>query len=319
MKKFSIIFSGQGFYNPNILKKLIKKNSIIKETFHEASDLLQYDILKKIFNNNYQSKKNQLDLQYFIVISSVAIFRMWLKKSSYLFPNFMAGHSIGQYSALICNNSITFKDGLKIIKIRNKIIKSNIKKISFLTYVIIGLELIVIKKICLYISKNKTKIFVSCINSNTQTVVTGHSQAVLKANHIFKKYGATHIIKLPIYFSMHCMLMKKISKVFSHKLKKINIKKGNCSIIENVNASLLLSPRSIYSAIVKQFYRPVKWNKIIEKLIANKIKYCVEINLNNSLRNLNFQYRRKIKILSIQSRSQIISTINIIKNNEKKK
>ena len=167
MKKFAIIFSGQGLYNPNILFSLLKKYPIIKRTFQEASDFLKYDILKKILHDYYPNKKNQLEFQYFILISSVAMFRMWLQQSSNILPNVMAGHSIGQYSALICNNSIKFIDGLKILKTRDKIIKSKKKNKKYLTYVIIGLRLKIIKKICLYVSGYNKKVFVSMTNSVT--------------------------------------------------------------------------------------------------------------------------------------------------------
>ncbi|AEH39810.1 malonyl CoA-acyl carrier protein transacylase [Buchnera aphidicola (Cinara tujafilina)] len=307
-----MIFSGQGLYNLHILQLLMKKYSLIKQTFYEASEFLKYDILKKIFNVNYPNQKYQLDFQYLLLISSVALFRLWLQESLYIYPDIIAGHSLGQYSALICNNSIKFIDGLKILKIRNQIIQSNIKNISFLTYAIIGLKLETIKKICLYVSKNQSKVFVSCINSDIQIVITGHDQAVLKARTLCKKYGAIYTIKLPIYISMHCNLMRKISKIFSYNLNDIKISLGKCSIIENVNASFLLSRRDIYSAIIKQFYRPVKWNKIIKKIKSNNIQYCIEINLKNSLRNICI-LSKNIKILSINSPNSLISTIDIIK------
>lgn len=318
MKKFAIIFSGQGLYYPNILNKLIKKYKIFKKTFYEVSEFLKYDLLKEIFIKKKYNLQYQLNIQYLILTSSVAMFRMWLQQSSNMLPNIMAGHSIGQYSALICNNSIKFFDVLKIIKIRNNIIKEKTKNQNFLTYVILGLSLKIIKKICKYVSNKKEKAYISCINSEDQIVITGHYNVILKANIICKKYGAIHTIKLPIKISMHCILMKKISKIFSSSLKKIKISTGICPIIDNVDVSYINSPKDIYVALLKQFYRPVQWNKTIKKIIKNKINFCIEISLNNILKNLN-THKKKLTIFSINSVKNLFFTINKIQNEEKKK
>ncbi|WP_154061187.1 hypothetical protein [Buchnera aphidicola] len=156
MKKFSVIFPGYGLYNIEFLKSFLKKYHIVRKTFKKASDILNYNI----YNNFFKKKNNFIfhnkNIYLLTFISSVAIYRV-LEKEINIKPNIISGHSIGQYSALVCNKNILFEEAINIIKIRNKIMLEAVKNTRVLTLVVIGLNYNLIKKTCLLLSTKKKK------------------------------------------------------------------------------------------------------------------------------------------------------------------
>ncbi|VFP85958.1 Malonyl CoA-acyl carrier protein transacylase [Buchnera aphidicola (Cinara pseudotaxifoliae)] len=310
MKKISLIFPGYGLSNIDCLKLFFKKYTIIRKTFEEASDILH----ENIYNNCLKNKNNSLYLRkkihLLIFISSVAIYKL-LNQHTHMKPSILAGHSLGQYSALVCNNNILFQEALKIIQIRHKIMLLAIKDTRILTLVIIGLNYTLIKEICSLIS-NKKKVFVSIINSNTQVVITGHYSAVYTAGQIFKKQLYVKVIQLPIPIASHCILMKNYTKKFSSSLKKIKIFKGKYPIIDTYHATILTSEEDIYVSLLKQIYKIVHWKQCIAKIISMNIDIFIEIGLGQVLTNLNKEYR-KVSSYSTNNNQKLLSIINILK------
>ncbi|VFP88398.1 Malonyl CoA-acyl carrier protein transacylase [Buchnera aphidicola (Cinara piceae)] len=310
MKKFSVIFPGYGLYNIEFLKKFIKKYSIIQQTFKEASDIVNYNIENYFFKkkNNFTFYNKNIYLLTFI--SSVAIYRL-LEKEINIQPNIISGHSIGQYSALVCNKNILFKEAIKIIKIRNKIMLKAVQNIRILTLVIIGLNYNIIKKICSLISTKK-KIFISIINSKKQIVITGNYSEVYTAGLIFKKKFYAKIIRLPMLIASHCLLMKNYQKEFSYYLKKIKIFTGKNPIISNHNAKIMFSKKKIYSSLTKQIYKKVQWYKSIKKIISMGIDIFIEVGPGEILTNLNKE-NKNISSYSTNSYKKLLLVMDIIK------
>ncbi|MGI4816852.1 MAG: ACP S-malonyltransferase [Janthinobacterium lividum] len=310
MKKISLIFPGYGLSNIDCLKLFFKKHTIIRKTFEEASDILH----ENIYNNCLKKKNNSLYLQknmhLLIFISSIAIYKL-LNQKIHIKPSIFAGHSLGQYSALVCNNNILFQEALKIINIRHKIMLLAVKDIRVLTLVIIGLNYILIKKTCSLIS-NKKKVFISIINSKTQVVITGHYSAVYTAGQIFKKQLHVKVIRLPIPITSHCALMKNYKKKFSKSLRKIKISKGKYPIIGNYRSKILTSKKDIYVSLLKQIYKKVHWRQCVVKIISMGISIFIEVGLGQVLTNLNKEYH-KISSYSTNNNQKLSSIIDIIK------
>ncbi|VFP83710.1 ACP S-malonyltransferase [Buchnera aphidicola] len=315
MHKISLIFPGYGLHNIEFLKSFFNSHIIIKNTFNEASDILHDNIYHNFFEKKNNFIKLNKNIHLLTFISSVAIYRL-LSQKIFIQPTVVAGHSLGQYSALVCNNNISFREALKIIKIRNKIMLLAAKNIQVLTLVIIGINYTLVKKICLLIS-NKKKVFVSIINSNNQVVITGNYSAVYTVGLILKNQLHTKIIRLPMPITPHCILMKKYKKKFSYYLRKITILKGNCPIISNHNATILYSKKDIYHALIKQIYKKVQWAKSIKKIISMGIKFFIEIGPGQILTNLNKEYS-DVSSYATNSYQKLSLVMDIIKNYEKK-
>ncbi|WP_075433893.1 ACP S-malonyltransferase [Buchnera aphidicola] len=156
MNQFAIIFPGLGTYNIKVLEALFKKHNIIRQTFTEASDILHNNIYKDFIINASDPLYYKKNIYLIIFISSIAIYRT-LNKEIDINPGIMGGHSLGQYSALVCNNNILFQEALKIIKIRNQIMLLAVKNIRILNLIILGLNYNIVKRICTSVSTTKKK------------------------------------------------------------------------------------------------------------------------------------------------------------------
>ncbi|VAX76595.1 ACP S-malonyltransferase [Buchnera aphidicola] len=285
MKKCAVIFPGFGFHNMKFLKLYFKKYNLVQKTFEEASCILNYNIYESFLKNKKNSIYYYNNLYLLIFTSSIAIYKLLIQESDFT-PKIMAGHSLGQYSALVCNKNILFTDALKIIKIRHDIMLMAVKDTRILNLIIIGLNYRIIDKFCKFVS-NKKKVFISIINSNTQVVITGHYSLVYTTGQIFKKQMSARVIKLPMLISPHCPLIKHYKKKFSYYLKKIKIVPGKSLIISNHNANIISSPKKIYSSLLKQLYTTVQWHNSIKKIMSSGIDIIIESGPGEILTNLN--------------------------------
>ncbi|CAL4321836.1 acyltransferase domain-containing protein [Buchnera aphidicola] len=279
MIKFAMIFPGHGFQNFKIIKKLHKKYTIIQKTFSKASEYLNCNLWKKFLKNTYQKNKYQYFSQIEILIISISLYKLWKKKIG-IYPYIMTGHSLGQYSALVCSNVLTFSDALKIVYYRQKLMK---KKIGIM-YAVIGLKEKIITEICQNFG-NKN-FFIACINSHDQIIITGKKKYSKKIIFQCKKNGAKHVIKLPIKNISHCPLMKEIKEKMFSKFSKINFHQPKNFIMDSTLVKILYKPQDIKHALFNQICKPVYWEHTINFLISKKIKYFLEMNTGNFLTKL---------------------------------
>ncbi|CAL4323679.1 ACP S-malonyltransferase [Buchnera aphidicola] len=282
MKTFAMLFPGQGVQYINMLSSFFKKNNkIFEKKFHEASEYINYNLL-----SIFQEKKNINNYQYIplaILTSSIAIYEFWKEKNGPL-PKLMSGHSLGEYSALVCSNAIKFRDALKIVNLRSKLMQDVIINKPSLVLAIIGLEQMIVKDIC---SKYSPKIVsIASINSEDEIIISGDKSAVYEAGKNCKKRGAHRILKLNINIPIHSILMKPIAKKLQVLLKKIKIKPPIIPVINNVDVICETNEKKIKNALIRQVYNTVRWKEIIDLIKSKNILTMLEIGPNKILTNL---------------------------------
>jgi [acyl-carrier-protein] S-malonyltransferase len=277
MIKISMIFPGHGLQNINFLKKIYKNNNIFKKTFSKASNILNYNLWENFLKNKYC--KNEYFSQLEIFTISISLYKLWKKKIG-IRPYVMTGHSLGQYSALVCSGVLNFSDALKIISYRQKLMRNKIGKM----YAIIGLNKKIVKNICKDFGKKK--VFIACINSNNQIIVTGKKKYLKKISNEFKKNGSKKIIHLPMKHMCHCPLMKNIKDNMLNKFYKINFNRPKNFVIDSTLVKFLNKPKKIKYALFNQICKTVYWNETIDLLLSKKIKYFLEMNTGNFLTKL---------------------------------
>ena len=298
--KMAMIFPGQNYQNIYALLNLSKKDNIIKNTFLEASDYLNYNIWKLINKSNKLFLKKNIYIQPMILISSVAIYRLW-KKLGGINPTITAGHSLGEYSALVCSNAIKFSDALKLIKIREYLMQKTIKNIDVQMQAIIGLNKNIIVKICKKNSK-KQIVNIASINPCNQIIISGHKNAVQKTSQECKERGAKKTITFSITMATHCNIMKKIKRQLFKNIKKISIQKSEFPIINSISLSIQRSQHTIKKSLIKQLYKPVRWEETMH-LIQKQSHLILEVGTNNILTQLNknFSYLKSIAINTLRN------------------
>ncbi|WP_343191798.1 acyltransferase domain-containing protein [Buchnera aphidicola] len=304
---FSIIFPGQNTYNKKKLKQLYKIK-LIKNIFEEASETINYNIWKNINKIPIKKIKNRY-LQPIIITISISIYKLWAKYIN-IQPNIIAGHSLGEYSSLICANAISFNTCLKLVKSRGKLMESISKKRKISTKIIFGIEEKKILKICKKCSSKKI-VEVASVNSKKIIVISGDKTSVDKAEKLCKKYGSKKNFIVPISVPVHSSIAKSIKKKYLYFLKKIHFKNPKYKIINNVDAKKIYKKKNITKYLCKQLYKKVKWKSCIDYIIKKNIKLFLEMSTKQIFIK---KYFKNIKIITINSKKKILYAKKKIEN-----
>ncbi|BAC24236.1 fabD [Wigglesworthia glossinidia endosymbiont of Glossina brevipalpis] len=305
MKLFSMVFPGQGSQFVGMLKSLSDSFIIVKEVFEESSEILKYDLWKLAQEGPLNILNKTEITQPAILTASFAIWKVWNSLSN-INPIFMAGHSLGEYSALVCAKSLNFSDAIKITSLRGKFMQESLKKECAMA-AIIGLPCTIIDKICKRISIYEF-VEIANFNSPMQIIISGYKNSVIKVIKKSKKLGAKYAKLLSVNVPAHSVLMKPASKKLSYALNKIKIFTPKIKVISSLNVKVQKNPKEIKKNLIKQIYKPVLWNNTIKYLIEKKIKIFLEVGPGNILSKLlkSFSQNTNIYGISIQHPEIII-------------
>ncbi|MFP3014437.1 MAG: ACP S-malonyltransferase [Arsenophonus sp.] len=303
MSNFAMIFPGQGSQSIGMLTDLAREFAVVKETFAESSNILEYDLWNLVQNGSKEELNITWKTQPALLSASVAIFRVWLEKKGKM-PKFMAGHSLGEYSALVCADVISFKSAIKLVELRGKLMQESVPIGSGAMYAIIGLDNKSVLKLCQQAEHGQV-VSISNFNSPYQVVISGEKMAVERAVALCKIAGAKRTLKLSVSVPSHCVLMRSAAKKLEEELKKIVFNKPNIFIVNNVTVKIENSVDGIRNALIKQLYKPVRWVETIEFIAKQGVSQLLEIGPGNVLTGLNKRIVNTISSASINDISSL--------------
>ncbi len=285
MKKFAMVFPGQGSQAVGMLAELAVQFPVVEETFKQASEALGYDLWQLVQQGPAEELNKTWQTQPALLAASVAIYRVWQQQYPHLQPTVMAGHSLGEYSALVCAGVIDFQDAVKLVELRGKVMQQAVPEGTGAMYAIIGLDNDAIIKACKDAEQGEV---VSAVNFNSpgQVVIAGSKAAVERAAAACKEAGAKRALPLAVSVPSHCALMKPAADQLSVSLESIAIKTPNIAVINNVDVKTESEANAIRSALVRQLYSPVRWTESVEKMAAGGVEVLVEIGPNKVLTGL---------------------------------
>ena len=285
MKKFAMVFPGQGSQAVGMLAELAVQFPVVEETFKQASEALGYDLWQLVQQGPAEELNKTWQTQPALLVASVAIYRVWQQQYPHLQPTVMAGHSLGEYSALVCAGVIDFQDAVKLVELRGKVMQQAVPEGTGAMYAIIGLDNDAIIKACKDAEQGEV---VSAVNFNSpgQVVIAGSKAAVERAAAACKEAGAKRALPLVVSVPSHCALMKPAADQLSVSLESIAIKTPNIAVINNVDVKTESEANAIRSALVRQLYSPVRWTESVEKMAAGGVEVLVEIGPNKVLTGL---------------------------------
>lgn len=285
MKKFAMVFPGQGSQAVGMLAELAAQFPVVEETFKQASEVLGYDLWQLVQQGPAEELNKTWQTQPALLAASVAIYRVWQQRYPHLQPTVMAGHSLGEYSALVCAGVIDFQDAVKLVELRGKVMQQAVPEGTGAMYAIIGLDNDAIIKACKDAEQGEV---VSAVNFNSpgQVVIAGSKAAVERAAAACKEAGAKRALPLAVSVPSHCALMKPAADQLSVSLESIAIKTPNIAVINNVDVKTESEANAIRSALVRQLYSPVCWTESVEKMAAGGVEVLVEIGPNKVLTGL---------------------------------
>ncbi len=275
MSKFAIVFPGQGSQSVGMLAELAEQFPIVQETFAEASEALGYDLWALVQNGPAESLNETYRTQPALLTSSVAIWRVWQQQGCAQ-PEVLAGHSLGEYSALVCAGVISFKDAVKLVELRGQLMQKAVPAGVGAMSAIIGLDNESIAKACVEAAEGQV---VSPVNFNSpgQVVIAGNKEAVERANILCKAVGAKRALPLPVSVPSHCQLMKPAADELAIALESITFNTPILPVINNADVETEVDPEAIKFALVKQLYNPVRWTETVERMAEEGISLLIEM------------------------------------------
>ncbi|RQW64214.1 ACP S-malonyltransferase [Vibrio viridaestus] len=275
MSKFAIVFPGQGSQSVGMLAELGEQFNTVKDTFAEASSVLGYDLWNLVQNGPVEDLNETFRTQPALLAASVAIWRVWQEQGLEQ-PAVLAGHSLGEYSALVCAGVIDFKQAIKLVELRGQLMQKAVPAGTGAMYAIIGLDDAAIAAACEQAAEGQV---VSPVNFNSpgQVVIAGNKEAVERAGALCKEAGAKRALPLPVSVPSHCALMKPAADKLAEALKEIEFNSPAIPVINNVDVIAETSPENIKNALVRQLYSPVRWTEGVQKMHEQGVEKLIEV------------------------------------------
>lgn len=263
----AFIFPGQGSQSVGMLKDLAENFSEVSATFQEASNALGYD-LWSLIQDGPAEKLNSTDVtQPAMLASGVATWRAWQAKGGAM-PAMMAGHSLGEYTALVCAGSLDFVDGIKLVSQRGQFMMQAVPAGTGAMAAILGMEDDAVRQVCLDAAQGEVLEAVN-YNSPGQVVVAGNKSAIERVCVLAKEQGAKRALELPVSVPSHCALMKPAAEQLAEVLSTISFKTPSIPVINNVDVAAAESEADIRDALKRQLFSPVRWVETVEKMSAD--------------------------------------------------
>lgn len=279
------VFPGQGSQSLGMLAELADAFPVVQQTFAIASDVLSYDLWQLVQNGPAEKLNETQHTQPALLTSSVAVWRAWNEKQGDQ-PSIMAGHSLGEYSALVCSGAMTLEDAVSLVAKRGEYMQEAVPAGEGAMAAILGLSDDQVKSACNDATQGDV---VSAVNFNSpgQVVIAGNTAAVDRAMELCKEAGAKRALKLPVSAPSHCELMQPAAERLKERLGKIDIKAPAIPVINNVDVSVETDADKIRDALTRQLCNPVRWVETIEEMNAKGVNKIIECGPGKVLVGLN--------------------------------
>jgi len=296
-QKTAFVFPGQGSQTVGMLADFASEHPVVKQTFQQASDILGYD-LWELTQHGPADKLNLTEhAQPALLTAGVATWRA-LQKNQIPLPAILAGHSLGEYTALVCANAIDFNDAISLVEARGQYMQQAVPAGQGAMAAIIGLDDAQINELCDQ-ARGEEILSPANFNSIGQIVIAGNTQAIERAIKLAKEHGAKIATKLPVSVPSHCALMRPAAEKLQKKLDLITIKIPEIPVINNVDVKIATSAEDIKSALIRQLYSPVRWVETIEMITSKGVGTILECGPGKVLAGLIKRTNRNINLVNV--------------------
>lgn len=281
----AFVFPGQGSQSVGMLTDLAASYPEVKHTFERASDVLGKDLWSIVSEGSEEELNQTHNTQPAMLAAGVAVWELWCKHSS-VRPAWMAGHSLGEYTSLVCSGAMSFEDGIRLVAARGRLMQEAVPPGVGAMAAILGLEDHQVVKVCIDAAEGE---IVSAVNFNSpgQVVIAGNVAAVERAMLAAKVTGAKKVVLLPVSVPSHCALMESAAKKLDQQLQNTVIDTPKMTLIHNVDVASHSAPEVIRNALKEQLYKPVRWADSIKFMHDQGVTCFVECGPGKVLIGLN--------------------------------
>ncbi len=296
MTQIAYVFPGQGSQSVGMMSEWGDHSTLVKETFDEASDILGMNLLSIVQNGPVEQLNQTHITQPAMLVSGVTCFKIWQQHTDFD-VNLMAGHSLGEYSALVCAGKLAFADAVKLVNKRGLLMQKAVAEGEGAMAAILGLADEDVIKVCAQVQEG----VVSAVNFNSpgQVVIAGHKASVEQAMVLAKEAGAKRALPLPVSVPSHCSLMEGAADELFQSMQDIAVTSSDVNVIQNESADFSNDEKAIKTSLRKQLSQPVRWVESVQKLQQQGITHLIEMGPGKVLTGLTKRIDKSLTALPV--------------------
>lgn len=309
-KKIAFAFPGQGSQSIGMLAALGESAAVVRETFAEASQALGDDLWALAQQGPEEKLNDTRWTQPVLLTVGVATYRAWLAAGGAQ-PALMAGHSLGEYSALVCAGALSLADGVQLVAERGRLMQEAVPAGTGAMAAILGLDDDAVRAACAQAAQGDV---VEAVNLNApgQVVIAGGKAAVERAIEACKAAGAKRAVALPVSVPSHCALMRPAAEKLAVRLQEINLALPAIPVVNNADVSVAASVDAIRDALVRQLFSPVRWVESVSKLANDGAQVIIECGPGKVLTGLNKRIAKDAECLCIQDPESLAAALAVV-------
>lgn len=311
MHNYAMVFPGQGSQSVGMLNDISAQFPEVKQIFARASSVLGYDLWDLCQRGPATELDKTIHTQPALLTAAYAIWEI-LKNSHLPPPAILAGHSLGEYTALVCANAVSFEDAVQLVKARGQFMQQAVADGMGAMAAIIGLENEIVANICQQAITSADEVLQPAnYNSIGQVVIAGHRTAVERAISLAKEQGAKLAVLIPVSVPSHCQLMRPAAEQLTKLLATISFYKPDIPVLNNVDVKLYETAESIRDGLIRQLYKPVRWVETIQYFINHNIETIVECGPGKVLTGLNKRIAKHLTLITTSDHSSLTGLLQL--------
>lgn len=312
-QSLALVFPGQGSQHVGMLRELAERYSVVRTTFEEAADALGYNLWQVVQEGPEEALNATACTQPALLTSSVAIWRVWQELEGPR-PVAMAGHSLGEYSALVCAGAMSFAEGVRLVKLRGDAMQAAVPAGEGAMAAILGLDDAAVELACRDAAQGGVAAPVN-YNAPGQIVIAGTKAAVERAIAACQEAGAKRAIPLPVSVPSHCALMEPAAEQLAEAMKAVEIRPPRYKVFQNVDARIPEDVDTLRTRLVEQLYRPVRWIDCVEAMLGQDARIFIECGPGKVLTGLNKRIARSAKGLAANDPDSLAAALELAHDN----
>lgn len=311
-QSLALVFPGQGSQQIGMLRELAERYSVVRTTFEEAADALGYDLWKVVQEGPEESLNATARTQPALLTASVAIWRVWQELEGPR-PGAMAGHSLGEYSAMVCAGVLPFAQGVRLVRLRGEAMQDAVPMGEGAMAAILGLDDAVVEQACAEAAQGGV---VAAVNYNApgQVVVAGDKAAVERAIAACQAAGAKRAMPLPVSVPSHCELMRPAAERLAAAMAEVELRAPRYTVIQNVDAQAHADVDSLRTRLIEQLYRPVRWTACVEAMVERGAEVFIECGPGKVLTGLNKRIAKGSKGLAVNDPDSLDAALELARD-----